>query len=65
MLKELFVKTTQTIFKERPNCAELLEDKNSWSLGITEFNLSEILNKLPKPFPLVYYMIETKILINS
>jgi hypothetical protein len=43
----------------------MLEDKNSWSLGISEFNLSEILNKLPKPFPFVYYMIETKILSNS
>ncbi len=51
--------------KNRPDCAESLEDKNSWSFGITEYNLSEILNKLPKPFPFVYFMIETKILINS
>ncbi len=65
MLKELFEKTTQINFKKRPNCAELLEDKNSWSLEITEFSFSEILNKLAKHFPFFYYIIETKILMNS
>jgi serine/threonine protein kinase len=55
MLKELIGKTTQIDFKKRPNCAELLEDKNSWSLEVTEFDLSEILSKLPKPFPFKLY----------
>jgi hypothetical protein len=60
MLTELIEKTTQINFKKRPKCAELL-DKNCWSLEKTEFNFSEILRDLPKPFSFVYYMIETKV----
>jgi hypothetical protein len=60
-MKELYEKMTLKDFKKRPDCRQLLEDKNSWSLEKTEFNFSEILNDLPKPYSFLYYMIETKV----
>jgi hypothetical protein len=60
-LKDLYEKMTVKNFKNRPDCSQLLEDKNSWSLEKTEFNFSEILNDFPKPYSFVYYMIETKL----
>jgi len=45
---ELYLKMTRNIPSKRPNCEEMLKEKNMWALSLNDLETNETLNNILK-----------------